>query len=127
LKKSILLDKVVAVPRINLATGEMKAYIIDAIDSCLAPGEYGIREPVSACKELSYSDLELIIAPGLGFTLRGERLGYGGGFYDRFKHDHSHAGTCSLTYNRLILDYLPVKNHDLPVDYLITESGVISI
>jgi 5-formyltetrahydrofolate cyclo-ligase len=127
LKKSIQFDKVVSAPRINLSSGEMRAYIIDAVDSCLAPGEYGIFEPVSSCKELSYSDLELIIAPGLCFTLRGDRLGYGGGFYDRFMQKHSHAVTCSLTYSRLILEYLPVKEHDLPVDYLITESGVISI
>ncbi len=105
----------------------MRAYIIDAVDSCLTPGEYGIYEPTSSCKELSYSDLELIIAPGLSFTFQGDRLGYGGGFYDRFMKKHNHAVTCALTYDRLIMDYLPVKDYDLPVDYLITESGVMSI
>jgi 5-formyltetrahydrofolate cyclo-ligase len=127
LEKSIQLDKTVSVPKINLASGEMRAFIIDDFESCLEPGEYGILEPVSSCRELDYSHLDLIITPGLAFTSRGERLGYGGGFYDRFIERHFQATICALVYDRLVLNEIPVKEHDVPVDYLITESGVKAV
>jgi 5-formyltetrahydrofolate cyclo-ligase len=124
IEQSFKLGKEVSVPKVNLSTGEMHAYIIEDLDSSLKPGYYGILEPVSGCRELDYLRLELIITPGLAFTLQGERLGYGGGFYDRFMGLHTQAISCALTYNRLILSELPIKEHDLPVDYVITESGV---
>jgi 5-formyltetrahydrofolate cyclo-ligase len=124
IEQSLKLGKEISVPKINLSTGEMHAYIIEDLNSSLEPGHYGILEPVTTCRELDYHRLELIITPGLAFTLHGERLGYGGGFYDRFMGCHKQAISCALTYNRLILSELPVKEHDLAVDYVITESGV---
>ena len=124
IEQSFKLGKEVSVPKVNLSTGEMHAYIIEDLDSSLEPGHYGILEPVAGCRELDYHRLELIITPGRAFTLRGERLGYGGGFYDRFMGRHTQAISCALTYNRLILGELPIKEHDLAVDYVITESGV---
>jgi 5-formyltetrahydrofolate cyclo-ligase len=124
IEQSFKLKKEVSVPKVNLSTGEMHAFLIEDLDFSLEPGYYGILEPVTACRELDYHRLELIITPGLAFTLQGERLGYGGGFYDRFMGRHSQTISCALTYNRLILSELPVKEHDLPVDYVITESGV---
>ena len=105
----------------------MRAFVIEDTRSSLEPGAYGILQPVEGCPELDYRNLELIIAPGLAFTRRGERLGYGGGFYDRFMERHRHATVCALTYNCLMLDELPVKDHDLPVDHVITETGVFSV
>lgn len=116
--------KIIAVPKVELRTGEMRAFIIESIEECLESGVFGILEPKSNCRELDYSKLELIIAPGFAFTMKGDRLGYGGGFYDRFLKKHNNVPVCGLTYDRLIFDYLPVKEHDSPVDYLITESGV---
>ncbi len=124
IKRSIEENKVISVPRINLASGEMRALIIDSMKSCLEPGAFGILSPKSSCIEVNYLKLDLIIAPGFAFTQRGDRLGYGGGFYDRFLKQHNRAIVCALTYDRLIFDHLPVKEHDFPVDYLISESGV---
>jgi 5-formyltetrahydrofolate cyclo-ligase len=123
--RSLMEKKVVSVPKIDLSTKQMRACIIEDTQKSLKPGSFGILEPIEGCSELSYENLQLIVAPGLAFTRRGERLGYGGGFYDRFIECHNHIPVCSLIYNRLILEELPVKDHDLPVDYLITESGVI--
>lgn len=117
--------KIVSVPRINIKTKIMRAYIINDISNHLKPGNYGILEPDPECVEADYSKIGLIITPGLAFTQRGDRLGYGGGYYDRFLHEHSKTPICAPTYSRLILDFLPVKENDVPVDYLITESGVI--
>jgi len=120
--------KTIAVPKINFEKREMKALVIHNTDACLEPGEYGIPEPLESCPELDYSTLDLVIAPGCAFTHRGERLGYGGGYYDRFllkqRNLTSSTVVCALTYDRLIMEKLPVKDNDIPVDYLITESGV---
>lgn len=116
--------KTVAVPKINIQTREMKACVISRVSDNLGRGEYGILEPLTCCPEAEYEKIDLIIAPGLAFSPRGERLGYGGGYYDKFLEKYPGITTCALTYDRLIFDFLPVKDNDRPVDYLITESGV---
>ena len=124
LKTAMVEGKTVTVPKIDLKAGSMKAYEVKNIDEDLAPGEYGIKEPLDMCHEADYSKIDLIIAPGLGFTKKGGRLGYGGGYYDKFIQKNQNIPVCALTYDRLVLDYLPVKEHDVPVDYLITEKCV---
>jgi 5-formyltetrahydrofolate cyclo-ligase len=124
LKTAMTEGKTVTVPKIDLKAGLMKAYVIENINKDLIPGEYGIMEPMDICHEADYSKIDLIIAPGLGFTKNGGRIGYGGGYYDRFIQKNSNIPVCALTYDRLVLDYLPVKDHDVPVDYLITEKSV---
>ena len=114
----------VAVPEINLNLKKMKACIISSASESLVSGEYGIQKPHPACPEADYEKIDLIIAPGLAFSPNGERLGYGGGYYDKFLEKYGKITTCALTYDILIFDSLPVKDHDRPVDYLITESGV---
>ncbi len=118
-------EKVVTVPKVNVKTGSMKAFIITNPIKNLGPGEYGILEPLPSCKEADYLKIDLIISPGLAFTLKGERLGYGGGYYDRFLQKNAGVPVCALSYDRLVIAHLPVKNNDVPVDYLITESRLI--
>ena len=124
IEKSMQLGKTVATPRVNLSTNNMDACIINDVSASLEAGYYGIPEPLKSCKIVDYRSIDLIITPGLAFTVRGERLGYGGGFYDRFMEHHRHTTSSALTYDRFILEELPVKEHDLPVDYVITESGI---
>ena len=126
IERSFNLGKTVSIPRVNLEHNRMDACVIRDLKSSLQPGYYGILEPVVSCKRVDYTTVDLIITPGLAFTPRGERLGYGGGFYDRFLEHHAHATSCALSYDRFVLEELPVKDHDLPVDYVITESGVKS-
>ena len=124
IKKSITDGKIVAVPKIDKKRKSMKAFVIESIDKSLRPGEYGILEPNEECPEVDYKKLDLIIAPGLVFTEKGERLGYGGGYYDRFLSKYPEIPVCTLTYESLIADSLPVKENDIAVDYLITELGI---
>jgi len=124
IKKSLQLGKIVATPRVNLSSNNMEACIINDVSTSLKAGYYGIPEPVKSCKIVDYRSIDLIITPGLAFTVRGERLGYGGGFYDRFMERNHHVTSSALAYDRFVLEELPVKEHDLPVDYVITESGI---
>ena len=125
LAHALKVGKEVAIPRVDRETRTMRAYLISHLERELCPGSYGILEPIALCPEAEHSKIGLIIAPGLAFTRTGGRLGYGSGYYDRFLKKNSKIPVCALTYERMIYDYLPVKEHDVPVDYLITESGLI--
>jgi 5-formyltetrahydrofolate cyclo-ligase len=116
--------KTVSVPKVVASAREMKAYVVRDLERDLRPGYCGIPEPGVACEEAREDAIDLIIAPGIAFTTRGDRLGYGGGFYDRFFKMHYTITNCALTYDRLVVEALPVKEHDRAVDYLITETGV---
>ena len=115
--------KSIAVPKMNTKSSIMRFFLIKDL-KLLQRGAYGILEPTGSCEEVDYSSVDLVITPGLAFTMNGDRLGYGGGYYDRFLKQYPRIPSCALTYDRLILSSLPVKKKDVPVDYLITETGV---
>ena len=117
--------KRIAVPRIDKENSMMRFFYLGTKGKNeLERGAYGIMEPTGESEEVEYGEIDLVITPGLAFTLRGDRLGYGGGYYDRFLQGHAGVPRCALTYDSLILESLPVKENDVSVDYLITESGV---
>ena len=91
----------------------------------LTAGKYGIMEPDESLPEPVCTDKTVCIVPGLAFTMTGSRLGYGGGFYDRFLEKHQELHTIALSYEALITSELPVQEHDLCVDSIITEERMI--
>ncbi|PLR89490.1 5-formyltetrahydrofolate cyclo-ligase [Bacillus sp. T33-2] len=87
----------------------------------------GLFEPVKAeTVEIYPSGIDLLIVPGLSFTKKGYRLGFGGGYYDRFLTGYK-GRTVSLAFEMQIVPELPVESHDIPVSKLITEKGVFRI
>lgn len=106
--------KAVAVPKI--IDGEMYFLRIDE-SSAIAPGYKGIPEPVSGA--LAADPGALVLMPGLAFDPTGRRMGYGGGFYDRFLAAQPHP-TIALCYDFQFLDSLPTEEHDIPVDAVLT-------
>lgn len=89
----------------------------------LEENRYGIPEP--AVSELEAPRPELIIVPGVAFDRKGNRIGMGNGYYDRFLADKKDIPTVALAYGQQILDSVPQKPYDEPVDYIITEDEVI--
>jgi 5-formyltetrahydrofolate cyclo-ligase len=89
-------------------------------------GIWGIRQPLAdRCIEARKEEIDLVIMPGLGFTFRGERLGYGGGFYDRLLGGwREHPPLIAPAFDVQIVDTLPLDPHDMPVDLVVTESGI---
>ena len=68
---------------------------------------------------------DLIVVPGLAFTRTGDRLGQGGGWYDRFLSARSrHAVAIGVGFDLQVVDELPVEEHDVRVDAVVTESSV---
>jgi 5-formyltetrahydrofolate cyclo-ligase len=112
--------KKVAVP--NCKNGIMDYYEIKSADE-LIEGAYGI--PTADIKKsirITSFDNALCIVPALSFDKSGFRLGYGGGYYDRFLIDKS-VFTLGLCYEDCICESLPVEEHDIKINSLLTEKG----
>lgn len=75
-------------------------------------------------KLVSKEDIDLIIVPGLLFDKRGFRIGFGGGYYDRYLQDYSNK-TASVAMEAQLIPYIPYEEHDIPVNYIVTENGII--
>lgn len=96
----------------------------------LAPGYKGIPEPVPNMREsrvLSPECLHAVIVPGAVFDRAGNRLGYGGGYYDRFLAQAApQAIRIGLAYSGQLVDQIPALSHDVPMDVLVTEKEVLT-
>ncbi|MBE6903502.1 MAG: 5-formyltetrahydrofolate cyclo-ligase [Ruminococcaceae bacterium] len=89
----------------------------------LTQGYMGIYEPKDLDKKVDTSLYSICVVPALSVALNGTRLGYGGGFYDRFLA--SYKGTkLSVCPDCCICDNLPTEKHDVKMDLYITQSGV---
>ena len=71
------------------------------------------------------SQIDLLIVPGLAYTQAGYRLGFGGGYYDRFLRDYD-GKTISLAFNCQMIPQIDLEEHDLPVSKIITNTEVIT-
>lgn len=88
----------------------------------------GLRQPTTDCPELDPDEIDLVLLPGLAFDVRGRRLGYGMGYFDRFlPRLRSHVRRVGVTFDPLVVDELPHDAHDVNVTHLLTESGVREI
>jgi 5-formyltetrahydrofolate cyclo-ligase len=93
--------------------------------SDLAPGAYGILEPTTPAIAISSLPPSVVMVPGLAFTKRGERMGRGGGHYDRLLAELApHAITVGLAYSFQLLDHLPQAGWDRRLNFVITESAI---
>ncbi len=87
---------------------------------------FGMLEPDPASPLVEPRELELVLVPGLVFDRRGYRLGFGGGFYDRFLK-HTQAVRAGIAYAELIVERLPTGKFDQRVDFLACETGVSAV
>ena len=118
--------KTVAVPRCR-KQGQMDFFKIKSLGD-LKPSSMGIPEPEYDERHLvrDFSGA-LCIVPGTAFDLKGNRTGYGGGYYDRFLSREKDVTPAGICYSPLIFDVVPSEPHDISVDYIITEKGIIDI
>lgn len=114
-------NKTVALPRVH-RKGVMKAHRYKIGDK-LEVSSFGIPEPLMDSPVISPQDIDLIILPCVTTNHRGERLGYGGGFYDRFLPQTT--ATILLPYfEQLLIDNIPLESHDYYPDIVLTENSV---
>ena len=85
---------------------------------------FGLMEPIeSETISVEPDDIDLMIVPGICFDRKGYRIGYGGGYYDRYLKEYQGV-TISLAFSFQLLNSLPRETHDVPIEGLITEIGV---
>ena len=112
LKQAIADGKRVAVPKCY--GDEMKFIWMDDLDA-VAPGYANIPEPI-ADGPVADDETALVLMPGMAFDPQGHRIGYGGGFYDKFLAAEPNHPTLALCYDFQMLDYLETEEFDIPVD-----------
>ncbi len=119
--------KTVSVPLCNTKKQIMDAVRIEKKEQ-LAPGAWGILEPLPEVARTGKVDplsIDVIIMPGAVFDFRGGRLGYGGGFYDRFVAHIPQAWRIAVAFELQLASHLPLKDHDQLVDFIVTERRIM--
>lgn len=116
----------VAVPRIDWATGRLEPARIADLEKDLTPSRHGIREPGDRCPAVDLRHIDAVLVPGVAFGERGERLGRGGGFYDRFfARGELRARRVGVAFDFQVVPEVPVGRHDARMDVVVTPSRVI--
>lgn len=108
-------------PRVNGVDLEILPYD----QTRLELGAFHIEEPTGE-DTVNVSEIELIIVPGVAFDRKGNRLGRGKGFYDRLLRN-SRAAKIGVGYNFQLVEEIPVEEHDVPMNMIITTDGLIVV
>lgn len=118
------LGKRVAVPKCNAKTKDMDFYIFQNFSE-LETVYMHLREPIPALTEhVEAADIDVIIVPGVVFDESGYRIGYGGGFYDRYLTNYD-GELIVLAFDEQVISNVPTEIHDLPVNQVITQTREI--
>ncbi len=112
LRQALLDGKRVAVPKVY---GDTMRFLYITDFSQIAPGYCGIPEPAFDEPVAQEADA-LVLMPGLAFDRNGNRMGYGGGFYDQFLAREPEHPTVALCYDFQMVESVPVEDFDRPVD-----------
>lgn len=118
--------KRVVLPSVDPLNKELRLYEIKGLSE-LSTGYMGIPEPaVAEERERDINDVTLVIMPGAAFDSKGNRLGYGGGYYDRLlTRLRRRIPLVALAYEEQLLDSLPAEPHDIKVHMIVTDQRVI--
>lgn len=119
-----ILKKKVVVPKCNPVDRSMNFYEIENFNQ-LENVYMDLLEPNPECTKLVPSEnIDCIIVPGIVFDIKGYRIGYGGGYYDRYLSQFKGI-LISLAFNIQIRKNVPVEDFDIPVDLILTETDRI--
>lgn len=128
LEQALQSGKTIVVPWCN-ADGELELFKLDSMDE-LELGMYKILEPRTELrglpeKQVNVESLDLIMVPGVGFDRRGARTGHGKGYYDKLlQHARSNTPLVALAFECQLFDEIPVDDHDIFMNKIITEDHV---
>ena len=102
----------------------MYAALLPNLDA-LEVGAYGISTVKSDVRKIiDVTEIDCVITPGFAFDIYKNRLGKGGGFYDKFLSSAVNAKKVALAYDFQIVDKVPVEPHDWTVDVIITPTKI---
>lgn len=116
--------KKLVMPQVDSRSDYLKHYQVKDLDE-LSTSRWGIPEPVTGT-QVAVKHIDLVLVPGITGDRYGNRIGYGKGYYDRFLGEPGFRGQSILLLpDNCLVDQVPVKPHDIAVDMIATETGVI--
>ena len=119
------LDKTVVVPKISWEQRHMIPVRISSLDTSFSTEVGGLRNP-TAGTPIPFEEVDLVVTPGLAFDRKGNRLGRGGGYYDRFlAHEKMNAQRCGFAFGEQMTESVPTTEHDEAMDFLVTDEEII--
>jgi 5-formyltetrahydrofolate cyclo-ligase len=128
IKQALDAGKRVCLPYTYTESKQMVASHIVDFEKELEPGNYDIMEPRPECvRPVPPEEIDIVIMPGVAFDVDGRRLGYGGGYYDRFldrcRPDSLRVAPC---FDLQVIDEVPCADHDHQIHMIVTEKRVIN-
>ena len=119
------LGKIVVVPKISWQQRYMIPVQINSLETDFSTEVAGLRNPVTGVP-VPFEEINLVVTPALAFDRKGNRLGRGGSFYDRFfANEELKAPRCGFGFAEQLVDSIPVAEHDKPMDLLVTDEEII--
>ncbi|RPK15743.1 5-formyltetrahydrofolate cyclo-ligase [Priestia endophytica] len=115
--------KRVAVPKCFPQTHKMEFYQLSSFTE-LETVQFGIEEPLITAEKIAKEELDVIFVPGVIFAKNGYRVGFGGGYYDRYLQNYR-GKKISIAFHIQIADFVPIESHDIPVGKIITNQEVL--
>lgn len=125
IKKSLKDGKRIVVPITFPKTKEIRPSELFDFNE-LKIGFYNILTPKDEfIRFIDPKEIDLIVVPGVGFDRNGFRVGYGGGYYDRFLSKYPDAVKLGIAFDLQLIDEVPKEDFDIPVDLILTENEII--
>lgn len=119
------LGKTVAVPKISWQQRHMIPVRIQSLDTGFSTGAWGLRNPTTGVP-IPFGQIDMVVTPGLGYDRKGNRLGRGGSYYDRFFANKDLIATrCGLAFAEQVMELIPTTESDEPVEWLVTDEEVV--
>lgn len=123
LRHALAAGKHVALPRIVPRERRLTLHLIMELEQLVA-GPFDLREPAPDAPEIHPADVELFVVPGSVFDAAGNRIGYGAGYYDSLLVE-SEGWRVAPCYLFQLTAHVPAAEHDMPMDLIVTEAGVV--
>lgn len=124
IEKLLEQGKIVGLPRMLPGRQmEVRRYVPDIP---MVKAAFGIEEPSTDCPLIPKEDVDLVLTPAVAYDVRGFRMGFGGGYYDRWL-EHFTGKTVGLCRDKVLQSSVPAEPHDAQVDAVVTDSRLIRI
>lgn len=127
IRQAMASGKQIVLPVVQVDRQHLALYAIEDLERDVAPGYRGILEPQpQRTRAVAPEALDLVLVPGVAFDMRGGRLGFGAGFYDRLLGRlPREVPKVGLAFDFQVIPRLPYQPHDVMLDVVVTDSRVI--
>ncbi len=127
IRRALEEGRTACIPCTDMDDKSMVASRILDMDDDLEMGNYNILEPKEEClRPVPPTQIDVVLMPGVAFDITGGRLGYGGGYYDRFlERCNPHCLLIALAFELQVVDHVPCADHDHHIHKIVTEKRVI--